>query len=146
MRYKVPQNVQREDQILWFLTLRQLIVIIVGGGISYMLFTSLNKQYELNELEQILIWIPAALALAFAFVKIKGIELTKFILLLLERLFRPAHRRWVNHGGDPFVSMTRAFSMKKTKKEKEVPTKEEVSSEKIKNLAKILDGNTVPVK
>jgi len=146
MRYKVPQNVQRADQILWFLTLRQLITIIIGGGISYVLFTSLNKQYELNQLEQIVLWIPAAIAVAFAFVKIKGIELTKFILLLVERLFRPAHRRWVNHGGDPFVSMTRAFTMKKAKKEKEIRVKEDVSSEKIKNLAKILDGRTAPVK
>lgn len=142
MRYKVPQNVQRADQILWFLTLRQLIMIIVGGGISYMLFTNLNKQYELNQLEQILIWIPAAITVALAFVKIRGIELTKFILLLLEKLFRPAHRKWVNHGGDPFVSMTRQFSMKKKKKEKEVRTKEDISSEKIRNLANILDGKT----
>ena len=143
MRYKVPQDVQRADQILWFLTLRHLIILIVGGGFSYVLFTSLNKQYNLNELEQILIWIPALLAVAFAFVKIKGIELTKFILLLLERLFRPAHRRWVNHGGDPFVSMTTTFTMKKEKKKKEIKIKKDVSAEKIRNLANILDGKVV---
>lgn len=142
MRYKVPQDVQRADQILWFLTLRHLITLIVGGGISYVLFTSLNKQYELNQVEQIIIWIPAALAVALAFVKIKGIGLTKLILLLLEKLFRPPHRRWVNHGGDPFVSMTTAFTMKKEKKKKEVKIKEDVSSEKIRNLANILDGKT----
>ncbi len=143
MRYKVPQNVQREDQILWFLTIRQLVMIIVGGGFSYALFTNLNKQYELNELEQILIWIPAAITVALAFVKIKGIELTKFILLLLERLFRPARRRWINHGGDPFVSMTTPFSMKKEKKKPETKVKEDVSDEKIHKLANILDGKTI---
>ena len=144
MRYKVPQDVQRADQILWFLTLRQLIMLILGGGISYALFTNLNKQYDLSQIEQILIWIPAAIAVALAFVKIKGIELTKFILLLLERLFRPAHRRWVNHGGDPFVSMTTAFTMKKEKKKAEIRQKEDISDEKIRNLANILDGKALP--
>ena len=105
-----------------------------------MLFSSLNKQYSLNQLEQILIWVPFVLAAALAFVKIRGIELMKFILLLIEKLFRPAHRRWVNHGGDPFVSMTTPFTMKVEKKKKEVRIKEDVSAEKIRNLANILDG------
>jgi hypothetical protein len=118
-------------------------MLIVGGGFSYVLFTNLNKQYDLNQLEQILIWIPAAIAVALAFVKIKGIELTKFILLLLEKLFRPVHRRWVNHGGDPFVSMTTSFTIKKEKKKAEFREKEDVSAEKIRNLANILDGKTV---
>ena len=140
MRYKVPQDVQREDQILWVLTLRQVIILIIGFGFSYMLFSSLNKQYELNQIEQILIWIPGAMAAALAFVKIKGIPLIKFILLLLEKLFRPAHRKWVKHGGDPFVSMTTPFSMTKEKKEKEEIIKKDVSLDRIKNLADILDG------
>jgi hypothetical protein len=143
MRYKVPQNVQRADQILLFLTLKDLILLILGFGLSYMLFTSLNKQYELNQIEQILIWIPGALSAALAFVKIKGIPLTKFILLIFEKLFRPAHRQWVKHGGDPFVSLTTPFTMKMKKKEKEVESKKDVSSEKIKNLANILDGKTI---
>jgi hypothetical protein len=137
----VPQDVQRADQILWFLTLRQVIILIVGFGISYMFFSNLNKQYDLNQVEQILIWIPGAIAAALAFVKIKGIELIKFILLLFEKLFRPAHRKWVKHAGDPFVSMTIPFSMKKEKKEKEVIIKKDVSSDRIKNLANILDSN-----
>ncbi len=141
MRYKVPQNVQREDQILWILTIRQLVILIAGFGLSYALFSNLNKSYNLSDLEQILVWIPGAISAAFAFVKIKGIELTKFILLLVEKLFRPAHRRWVNHGGDPFVSMTTPFSMKKEKPKKEIVNDKEVSAEKIKNLANILDSN-----
>jgi len=138
MRYKVPQDVQRADQIIWFLTLRHLIILIVGGGISYMLFTNLNKNYEMNQFQQILIWIPAALAAALAFVKIKGIELMKLILLMLEKLFRPPHRRWITHGGDPFVSMTTPFTMKKV-----VKKKEDISNEKIRNLANILDGKNL---
>lgn len=139
MQYKVPQDVQREDQILWFITLRQLILIIVGCGFSYALYTGLSKQYVLGTFETILICIPAAISLIFAFVKIKGLSLFKIGLLLLETsLFRAPRRYWQTNG-DVFVSMTTGFS-EKTDTKKEVKLKKEVSSEKIKNLAHLIDN------
>jgi len=139
MRFKVPQDVQREDQILWFITLRQLVILIVGGGISYGLFTNLSKIYELNTLELVVIAIPALISVAFAFLKIHGISLTKFILLLVEAaFFRAPRRRWQKFAGTPFVSMTTQFSMK-TETKKQKIAKKNVSAEKIRNLAKILD-------
>lgn len=141
MRYKVPQDVQRADQILWFLTLQQLIMLIVGFGFSYWLFNTLNKIFILDEISQVLIWLPAGLAAAFAFVKVKGIPLFKFILLLIEQnFFRPPRRRWSQNGGTPFVSLTTPFSMKTVKKVEKDTAGKEVSREKIKNLAAILDG------
>lgn len=142
MRYKVPQNVQRADQILWFLTLPQLILLIVGFGISYWLFTTLNKIFILDQISQILVWIPGGIAAAFAFVKIKRIPLFKFILLLFEQnMFRPPRRRWSQHGGTPFVSMTLPFSFEAKKKEKKDEKGKAVSQEKIKNLAAVLDSS-----
>lgn len=142
MRYKVPQNVQRADQILWFLTLPQLIILILGFGISYWLFTTLNKIFILDQISQILVWLPGGIAAAFAFLKIKGIPLFKFILLLLEQnMFRPPRRRWSQHGGTPFVSLTTPFSKNSQKKNTapEAP-KKEISQEKIKNIAAVLDS------
>ena len=138
MRFKVPQDVQREDQILWFITLRQLILILVGFGLSYFIMVTIQKSYEINTFELIVIWIPAAIAVAFAFLKIHGIKLFKFILLQIEQfLFRSPRRRWISHSGDAFISMTTEFSMK-TKAKKETPEAKNISAEKIKNLAKIL--------
>lgn len=144
MRYKVPQNVQREDQILWFLTLRQVIILIVGFGLSYTLWSSLTKQYDLNQLEVILLWIPAALAAAICFVKIHGISIFKFVLLQIEQLiFRPPRRRWIKHAGEPFVSMTTPFTINANeKKEKNINREAQVFSEEtVRDIAKTLDNS-----
>ena len=141
MQYKVPQNVQREDQILWILTIKQLIIILIGGGLSYLIFVNIKKEYDLNEVENILIWLPLAVAVAFAFLKIKGISLFRFILLLMEQnIFRFQKRHWVQQGGEPFISTTTSFTMIEKKKNEDVIEAKNVSQEKIKHLAKLLDG------
>ncbi len=138
MQFKVPQNVQREDQILWFITLRQLIMILVGGGISYALFTVLSKKYVLGTFEVILISIPAIIAISFAFVRIKGIGLFKFFLLLIEtKLFRAPRRYWQS-GSDVFVSMTTGFIQRKKNIKTELSVKD-ISNNKFKNLANLID-------
>jgi hypothetical protein len=142
MRYKVPQDVQREDQILLFLTLRQVITLMVGFGISYSLYMFINARFFISEIEIVLILIPSAIAIAIAFVKIKSVGLFHFFLLLLELIiYRPSKRYWEQGGGTPFVSMTNNATQKK-KKKKTAPLKQRVSDEKIKNLAAILDSQT----
>jgi hypothetical protein len=140
MQYKVPQDVQREDQILWFITLRQLILLMVGCGISYLLFVNMKKAYNLNGFEIALIWLPGAISAAFAFLKIKGISLSKFFLLILEQVFfRSSRRYWIAGTGEPFVSMTMTFksqnSSKSTSKEKE----KMFDQKKAEKLAQFLD-------
>ena len=139
MQFKVPQNVQREDTILWFISLRQLLYLMIGGGISYFLFVKLKKNFELNTVENILIWLPAAISAGFAFLKIRGMTLFKFILVFIEQLFFRAPQRHWNPGGKIFVSMTTPFSLEKKNKKKENLDKN-FSREKVKKLAAILDG------
>ena len=143
MRYKVPQDVQREDQILWFLTLRQVIILILGFGLSYFLWSSMSKNYDLNQVETILVWIPAALAAAISFLKIHGISVFKFVLLQIEQnMFRPPRRRWIKHAGEPFVSMTTPFTMSGEKKKKEINTQaQEFSEDAVRDIAKTLDNS-----
>ncbi len=140
MRFKVPQDVQREDQILLFITFRQLIFLLIGGGASYLLFVTLSKTYNLNSFDYVIISIPFLLALALAFLKIHGITIFKFILLILEQtFFRASKRFWVKGAGTPFVSMTTNFAMGVVKKKAAVEVKD-ASGDRIKNLARILDG------
>ena len=87
MQFKVPQDVQREDIILWLITFKQFVILLLGGGISYVMFVNMNKHYRLNTFEDILVWIPAMVAIAFSFIKIKGIPLFQFILLMIENIF-----------------------------------------------------------
>jgi hypothetical protein len=110
------------------------------------LFNSLSKQYDLNQLEVILCWVPAGISAVICFLKIHGISLFKFVLLQVEQLlFRQPRRRWVKHAGEPFVSMTTPFSMKTAKKIAPIKTRqEEFSSEKVHSIANLLDSDGVP--
>ena len=40
---KIPQNVNIEDRIIGPVTLRHLILLMLGGGISYFLWTILKR-------------------------------------------------------------------------------------------------------
>lgn len=140
MQYKVPQDVQREDIILWFITFRQFIILLLGFGLSYFLFVQVKKSYDISDVEAILIWIPAMIAVAIAFVKIHGIDLFQFILLAIENaFFRPPRRYWIHGYGEPFVSMTTNFSMQKQKKKEEPRPEKDLSEKKIRNLAAMVD-------
>ncbi len=146
VQYKVPQNVQREDQVLWFITLRQLIILMIGFGISYWIFTHTNQntnqdKQSVDAVSQMLMWLPAALAVAFAFVKIKSIPLFQFLLLLMENtFFRRPRRWWIAGSGYPFVSMTTNIDLYIKKKKEKLPVEKNVNNEKIKKLAQYLDS------
>jgi len=98
MQYKIPQNVGIEDRIVGPLTLRQLIILAVGFGISYVLFAIISKLYELNFLEYAVILLPGLLSGAFALIKINDVPLTKFLFIFLEFSIKPKRRVW-NHRG-----------------------------------------------
>ena len=143
MQYKVPQNVQREDRILWFITLRQFVIVLVGGGISYFLYTNASKTYVLTNTDILMIWLPAILALCFAFITVKGMTLFQFVLVLIEQLyFRQPRRYWMQSVVEPFVSLTQPYNQKNKKPEKVIPPERpKVTHEKIKNLAGMVDGS-----
>ncbi len=104
LQYKIPQNVGIEDKIVGPLSLRQLIIIAVGGGASYVLFAILNKMYELNVLEYIVIAIPGIVSVAAALIRINDISFTRFVLLAMEFAIKPKKRIWDHRGIAPLVA------------------------------------------
>ncbi len=104
MQYKIPQNVGIEDKIVGPLTLRQLIMIAVGTGISYTLFAIASKLYQINTLEYVIIAIPAVLSVAFALIKINDVPLLRYILLFMEFSIKPKKRIWDHRGIAHLVS------------------------------------------
>lgn len=98
MQYKIPQNVGIEDKIVGPLTLRQLIILAIGIGISYTLFAVMNKIYELNILEYIVIAIPAILSAAFALIRPRDLSLARYLVLFLEFSIKPKKRLWDHRG------------------------------------------------
>ncbi len=75
MQFQVPQFIDTEDKIVGPLTLRQFIYIAIGGGISAMLYFTIQTW-----LWAILSAVILGFAVAISFVKVEGRPLAKVIL------------------------------------------------------------------
>lgn len=139
MQFKVPQDVLRADKIVGPLTLRQLIIVTVGGGLSYSLYIVLSKQYFLE------IWLPPVaftvlITMAFAFFKYHDIPFEKLVLVFIEYKFRPRRRTWQKMQGD-FVPSVLSSPLKQAAP---VQTPSNVMTEmdrrkKLEEISKIVD-------
>lgn len=148
MQFKVPQDVLRPDKIVSFLTLRQLIIVAIGGGITYSLYIVLNRQYGVQ------IWlIPvlfiAFITVAFAFVKYQELTFEKLVLVFIEYKLRPQARTWQKMRGDFVLSVLSNSLGRGQEKAKKAP--EESISErrkKLEEITKLVDthGKTITSK
>lgn len=132
MQFKVPQNVQIEDKILPFMTLRQLIICGIGGGFAYMLYIGLQHQNPE-------IWIPpvavvSLLTVAIAFLKIQDILFVPFVLLALERYLNEQKRIWIKSAGDIFIPEI-PVAKKESKKNTNTPRTKISELEKLSQIA-----------
>jgi hypothetical protein len=144
MQYKIPQNVQIEDKIVWFLTLKQLIIVGVGGGISYALYITLAKLYVWQ------VWfpataIPAGLTLLIAFLKVNGIPFGKWVLLTVEFFKNPRKRTFVMGGAENYMATIFAEKPKEVQNTLAIDaaSKIERDKEKLKKIgeiSKVLDS------
>lgn len=136
MQFKVPQDVQREDQIVGPLTLRQLIFCGVGFTICYAIYTILGREYELITV-LIPVIIIALITVTFAFIKPLNLNFEKYILYALEYYFiLPKKRYWLKGTADPLTTYIQA---KKEVKKAETP-KGNNKKQSVEDLSKILDS------
>lgn len=138
MQFKVPQDVLRPDKIVGFLTLRQLIIVALGGGMAYSLYIILSKQYFLE------IWLPPVLfisliTVAFAFFKFHDILFEKLILIFIEYKFRPRARVWQKMQGDVVLSVLSTPVQKETAEQKVEPLSERERRKKLEEIMKVVD-------
>lgn len=136
MQYKVPQDVQREDTIIGPLTLKQMIILGVGGGICYAIYVSLSKTYFLE------IWLPpvviiSGITLAFAFLKIHSLPFHEFLMDFIEYHLLPRQRNWIQGTGTVFISPFEKIEKQEEKIQDIGPTK---SKQSLKELTKVLDS------
>ena len=136
MQYKVPQDVQREDTIIGPLTLKQLGILGVGGGIAYAIYMLLAKSYAM------VIWLPPVaivtlITLAVAFLKIHSLDFITFLMAYIEFNFLPKKRIWIQGGGYPFISPFE--TPYKAKKKAETAKKMGAKIESLQALSHVLD-------
>lgn len=135
MQFKVPQNVQIEDKILPFMTLRQLVISGVGGGFTYLVYLLLEHQSP--EVWMPPVFLMGALTLAVAFVQIKGIPFVHYILLVLERYLNETKRMWIKSAGDVFLPP--AAAPKKKKSLSSARAKKKTTIRDVAELSRTLD-------
>jgi hypothetical protein len=146
MQFKIPQDVQIEDKIVGPLTLRQLIYLGIGGGITYAIYVVLARDYFI-EVWLVPTLVPGLLTLAVTFLKIKGIPFAKWVLLMLEYLWNPRQRTFIMGGADMYSQTIFAKNKKKEETKIKQASKAEEDREKIQKLneiTKLLDSYGKP--
>lgn len=136
MQYKIPQNVQIEDKIVGPLTLKQLIILGVGGGFTYAIYTMLASQYYWE------VWlvptaIPGLLTLAVTFLKIGGIPFGKWCFLMMEYFWNPKKRIFVMGGADNYQATLFADKTKKVQTTNGSMSKAERDRERLQKIGEI---------
>lgn len=145
MQYKIPQNVQVEDKIVGPLTLKQLAIMGIGGGITYAVYVTLGREYQFW-FSILMASIPGLATLAFTFLKINGIPFHKWIFLTIEYMFIPRKRIYRMGAADVYSATIFSHDEKK-KLDEHQETKAETDVEKIKKLGeitKVLDSYGKP--
>lgn len=135
MQFKVPQDVQREDTIIGPLTLKQMIILGVGGGLAYAIYVSLAKAYYIE------IWLPpvaiiSILTLAFTFLKIHSLPFHEFLMNLIEYKMLTQKRYWIQGTGSTFVS---SFEIDRDKKKNSTVKKIKKQKQSLEEISKVLD-------
>jgi hypothetical protein len=135
LQFKVPQNVQIEDKILPFMTLRQLVICGIGGGITYMVYLSL--QFQTPE-----VWIPpvailGSITLAVSFLQIHGIPFVQYVLLWLESYLNAKKRVWIKSAGDLQFPSTDTTAKQKPKPKQNL--KQKLTIKDVEKLSHMLD-------
>ena len=145
MQFKVPQNVQREDTIVGPLTMRQLIITAVGGGITYGIYTILAKDYTWQ------VWflptfIALAITIAFAFVSVHELSFVQYLVSGFAYNILPKQRIWVKGAGDPAQPFEQP-KITSTEKSRDVKKEtQQATIKKLDSLVQILDSKGIAKK
>lgn len=134
---KIPQNVYIEDRIVGPLTLKQIIISMLGIGFSYAIWASIQRVQGYVPLPiTIIVWIPGVIAVIFSFIKINDLSMTHLLLLLVERTQKPQTRVYGPRRG--LTVNTRSFNVPTANSKKVTATKPQAEGE-IGKLSAFLD-------
>lgn len=138
MRFQIPQDVQREDTIIGPVTFAQLAMMLIGGGLTYVIYLALAAQGV-----SIFVWAPivglfAVATLVVAFVKIFDMKFHHFFLYFLEHIKKPKLRRWFKEKDEFYLSVfQKAPSV--NGKIANAPKKEQPKRKNLEEISKQLD-------
>lgn len=93
MQYKIPIQIENEDPIVLWLSIRQLTIMMMWGGIAYTVFKSLEPQ--LGPRWAIAFGVPfAIIGIVIALVKVAEMTFLPFVLNFFRMRLNSKERRW----------------------------------------------------
>lgn len=133
---KIPQNVQVEDRLIGPITLRQVMICLAGGGISFVIWNAMKSIGTVTPVHFVVAWIPLVIAAAFAFVKIRNLSLLRIILLQIEKAQKPSKRTFGPRTGIA-INIRTYFHTEQKKRYSIDQTR--VAQDKFEHLSSVLD-------
>ncbi len=131
MQYKVPQNIDKADQIVGPLTLVQFSYLAIGGALDILL-----NQTITSGLKYPFILIISVVALAFAFLKIQDRPLQFFIKASISYMLQPKTRIWHKMNDRPIFQLNKAVPQKVAKVASKI-----YNPKDIEDIAQVLDAH-----
>lgn len=131
MQYKIPVQIENEDPILLWLSLKQLVILIIWWTIAYWIFNWLAPvvSWEVAAIPAIMLFMIAVIVVLF---KHSEMTFVPFILNLIRLNMNNHEKIWVKWT-DSYESLEVWYVTKNVEKKKEiVDTQRKI--EKIENL------------
>ncbi len=101
--HKVPQDVETEDKIIGFLSLKQFIFVVVGLGFGYLMFFFATKINVFLSL----IWLPfTAVPLVLGLYQRRDQPVEVFLASAIRYYLKPRKRKWDQEGYEERVVVT----------------------------------------
>jgi PrgI family protein len=101
--HKVPQDVEAEDKLVGFLSLKQFIFTILGLGFGYLTFFFFTKVHPLSAI----IWLPFTLSfLVLGLYQRKDQPVEVYLASAMRFYLKPRQRKWDQEGFEERVIIT----------------------------------------
>lgn len=137
MQYKIPVQIENEDPIVLWLSLRQLIILMIWLSIAYWIFSKLEPSLWTN-IALLPSWLLAFIVVMIAIFKINEMTFIPFILNLLRLNINSNQRVWSKYT-DSFDPLRIGIITKKSDKEIDLDIWKINKKEKIDKLSDSLN-------
>jgi PrgI family protein len=134
MQFRVPQNITMEDRIIGSLTAIQFAILVIGGGISFLLLTSTTIPKPINYLTG---GIMGLFTVFLAVGKFNGQPMHRFLKYIISFIITPKTRFW-HKAGMADATLIRQAEHAQTDNQKR--TTKTVRKTDIEQLAAVIDS------
>ncbi len=133
MQFRVPQNIAMEDRIVGPLTAIQFGILVVGGGLAFLIYTSLSLP---DLVRQVGGGFFALLTVVLSIGKFNDQPMYRFFRFILAYVFKPKTRVWHKTGKE--TQLIRPVSIKNDDDKKHSARK--IKPGELATLAAVLDS------